>query len=220
MAEKRPVRVVVADDHPMFRYGLIAALAAAPDVEVIGEAADGAELLVVVDATNPDVVLTDLAMPGLDGAAATSALLAARPDLAVVVLTMHEDEEALFRAVRAGARGYLLKGADRAEVVRALLTVSEGGVLYGVGVAARISELLAGAHREYSGQAFPELTEREREVLALVAAGSGNHDIARRLVLSEKTVRNHVSGILLKLHAQDRAAAVAKARAAGLGPPP
>lgn len=216
---QRPVRVVIADDHPMFRYGLTTALAATDELDIVGEAADGNELLAVVERTTPDVVLTDLAMPGLDGAAATGTILARYPTVAVVMLTMHEDDEALFAALRAGARGYLLKGADRTEIIRAVRAVAAGEAIYGAVVARRIVEFFTGAHRQYAAQVFPELTDREREVLALIASGLGNHEIARRLVLSDKTVRNHVSAIIHKLQVQDRAAAVAKARDAGIGHP-
>jgi DNA-binding NarL/FixJ family response regulator len=214
-----PVRVVIADDHPMFRYGLKAAVSSADEVEIVGEAADGRELLAVTEHTRPDVVLTDLTMPGLDGAAAAE-ILARHPEIAVLVLTMHEDNQALLAALRAGARGYLLKGADRAEIIRAVLAVAAGEAVYGAAVARRITDFFAGSHRDFTATAFPELTERERDVLGLVAAGCGNHDIARRLVLSEKTVRNHVSAIIVKLQVRDRAAAVAKARDAGLGKDP
>jgi DNA-binding NarL/FixJ family response regulator len=213
------VRVVIADDHPMFRYGLTAALAGAPEVEVVGEAADGRELLAVVEQTHPDVVLTDLAMPGLGGIAATRQLLARHPQLGVLVVTMHEDDESLFGALRAGARGYLLKGSDRADIVRAIVTVAHGEAVYGPAVARRIVDFFTRAQREYAAQAFPELTAREREVLDLIAVGARNQEIARRLFLSDKTVRNHVSAILAKLQVPDRAAAVAKARDAGLGDP-
>jgi len=213
----KPVRVVIADDHPMFRYGLKAAVATAGEVEIVGEAADGQELLAVVDHKEPDVVLTDLAMPGLDGAAAAAAILARHPNIAVLVLTMHEDNQALLGALRAGARWYLLKGADRAEIVRAVLAVAAGEAVYGAAVARRITDFFTGGLRDYTANAFPQLTDREREVLDLVAAGCGNHDIARRLALSEKTVRNHVSAILFKLQVRDRGAVIAKARDAGLG---
>ena len=219
MTTARPVRVVIADDHPMFRYGLKAAMAAADEVDIVGEAGDGRELLAVVEDTSPDVVLTDLAMPGLDGAAATAAIQGRHPHIAVLMLTMHEDNQALLRALRAGARGYLLKGADRAEIIRAVLAVASGDTVYGAAVARRISDFDTGAHRDQAAVVFPELTERERQVLDLVAAGRGNHDIAHRLCLSEKTVRNHISAILTKLRVRDRAAAVAKARDAGLGLP-
>jgi len=219
MTETPPVRVVVADDHPMFRYGLAAALAGAPEVEIVGEAADGQELLAVVEQNRPDVVLTDLAMPGLGGTAATRQLLARHPQLGVLVVTMHEDDENLFGALRAGARGYLLKGADRDDIVRAILNVARGEAVYGPAVARRIVDFFTRAQREYAIQAFPELTGRERDVLNLIATGHRNQEIARRLFLSEKTVRNHVSAILTKLQVPDRAAAVAKARDAGLGQP-
>ena len=215
----RQVRVVIADDHPMFRYGLTAALAAADEVEVVGEASDGRELLDVVARTTPDVVVTDLSMPGLDGAMATTEILAKHPQVAVLVLTMHEDNQSLLRALRAGARGYLLKGAERPDIIRAVLAVASGEAVYGAAVARRITDFFTGARHDHAATAFPDLTDRERQVLELVAAGSGNHDIARRLLLSEKTVRNHVSAILFKLQVPDRAAAVAKARDAGLGQP-
>jgi DNA-binding NarL/FixJ family response regulator len=217
LAVSPPVRVVIADDHPMFRYGLRAVLDAAEEVTVVGEAADGQQLLTLVDQTRPDVVLTDLAMPGLDGATATRQLLDRHPQLGVLALTMHDDDQALFGALRAGARGYLLKGADKAEILRAVQAVAAGEAVYGAAVARRIVEFFTGTQQQYAAQAFPQLTTREREVLELVAAGCGNHEIARRLVLSEKTVRNHVAAILLKLEVTDRAAAVARARDAGLG---
>lgn len=214
------VRVAVADDHPMFRFGLVAALAGAQDIEVVGEAGDGAELLAVVARMHPDVVLTDLTMPGMDGITATARIREAHPAVAVVVLTMHDDDEAVFAAMRAGASGYLVKGSDRDDIVRAVLSVARGEAVYGPSVARRIVDFFTGASRGYSAQVFPELTEREREVLDLVAAGHGNHEVARRLVLSEKTVRNHVSAILTKLRIADRAAAIVKARDAGLGRSP
>ncbi|MET7479626.1 response regulator transcription factor [Streptomyces sp. NPDC005648] len=217
MAEATPVRVVIADDHPMFLLGLRAALASSEEVTVVGEATTGEGLLAVADRTTPDVILTDLAMPGLDGVAATRAVVAAHPRTGVLVLTMHEDDEALFGALRAGARGYLLKGADATEIVRAVLAVAAGDAVYGEPVARRIVDFFTGAHRDYAARVFPQLTDREREILDLVASGRGNHEIARRLVLSDKTVRNHVSAILAKLQVRDRAAAVAKARDAGLG---
>lgn len=213
-------RVVIADDHPMYRYGLAAMLATSGHVDVIAEAANGDDLLAAVDRTAPDVVVTDLAMPGLDGTTATRALLARHPALGVLVLTMHEDDQALFGALRAGARGYLLKDADATEIVRAVLTVAAGDAVYGGAVARRIVDFFTGAHRDYAAQVFPQLTAREREVLDLVALGLGNHQIAGRLVLAEKTVRNHVSAILDKLQVSDRAAAVARARDAGIGGPP
>jgi DNA-binding NarL/FixJ family response regulator len=208
------VRVVLADDHPMYRFGLRAVLDASPEVEVVGEAADGAELLALVARHAPDVVLTDLSMPTLSGTAAIDELSRRQPGVGVLVLTMHEDDVSLFAALRAGARGYLLKGADRDEIVRAVLAVAGGDAVYGGAVARRVVDSLTGAART---PVLPELTGREREVLELLAAGLPTGQIARRLALSDKTVRNHVSAVLTKLQVPDRAAAVARAREAGLG---
>lgn len=210
-------RVVIADDHPMFLFGLRAALAASSEVELVGEASDGAQLVALVEHTLPDVVVTDLAMPGLGGTAAAQQILARFPSIGVLVLTMHEDTDTLYTALRTGARGYLVKGADREEIVRAILAVAAGDVVYSAGVARRIIDSVTRAHDDRPSHAFPELTAREREILELVATGLGNHEIARRLVLSEKTVRNNVAIILTKIQVPDRSAAVAKARDAGLG---
>ena len=211
------VRVVLADDHPMYRFGLRAVLDASPEVEVVGEAANGAELLAQVARCSPDVVLTDLSMPTLSGTAAIDELIRRRPGLGVLVLTMHEDDASLFGALRAGARGYLLKGADRDEIVRAVLAVAGGDALYGGAVARRVADALTGTATRTP--VLPELTGREREVLELLAAGLPTGRIARRLGLSDKTVRNHVSAVLTKLQVPDRAAAVSRAREAGMGTP-
>jgi DNA-binding NarL/FixJ family response regulator len=213
----QPVRVLLADDHPMVRYGIAAVLAAADSVVLAGEAADGAALLELAKADPPDVVVTDLAMPGMGGIELIAALRAALPDLPVLVLTMHANDEAVFSALRAGARGYLIKGADGAELVRAIESVASGEAVYGAEVANRIIGFFTGTPDSYAAQAFPDLTERERDVLEFVAIGLRNHAIAERLGLSEKTVRNHVSAVLLKLQVSDRTAAALKAREAGLG---
>lgn len=210
------IRVVIADDHPMVRYGVAAVLADHPGIDLVGEAADGNELLALVAATAPDAALTDLGMPELDGVGVIQALRATRPDVPVLVLTMHADDESVFAALRAGARGYLIKGADGAELVRAIESVVAGEAVYGGPVANRIVAMLTGAEAP-AAPAFPGLTDREREVLDLLAAGSRNHAIAERLGLSEKTVRNHISSVLLKLQVTDRTAAALKAREAGLG---
>jgi DNA-binding NarL/FixJ family response regulator len=210
------LRVVVADDHPMYRYGLAAVLAQHDGIEMVASVGDGDALLRSVDEHEPDVVITDLTMPNLDGVAATSRLVATHPRLAILVLTMHEDDEHVFLALRAGASGYLVKGADGAEIVRAVQAVAAGGAVYGGPVARRIVAFFAGEQAESpSVRAFPDLTPREREVLELLAAGCRNHEIARRLGMSEKTVRNHVSQVLLKLQVPDRTAAALKAREAG-----
>lgn len=215
-----PLRVLLADDHPMVRYGIAAVLEATDSVALVGQAADGRALLEQALADPPDVVLTDLSMPGMGGVELISALRERLPDLPVLVLTMHADDEAVFAALRAGARGYLIKGADGAELVRAIESVASGEAVYGAEVANRIIGFFTGAPDAYAAQAFPELTDREREVLELMAVGLRNRAIADRLSLSEKTVRNHVSAVLLKLQVPDRTAAALKAREAGLGNDP
>ena len=211
------IRVVVADDHPVFRYGLIAVLEGADGIEPVGEAQDGAALLELVERERPDVVVTDVSMPGMDGVTATREVLVRAPGTGVLVLTLHHDDATVTAALRAGARGYLVKGADRAEIVRAVEAVAAGQAVYGAAVAQRIVGFYTGVQERYAADVFPQLTAREREVLELVATGCGNHAVAGRLHLSEKTVRNHVSALLLKVGVPDRAALVAAARDAGLG---
>jgi DNA-binding NarL/FixJ family response regulator len=214
------VRVVVADDHPMYRYGLSAVLNQVDSVQVVASVGDGNQLLKAVAEHRPDVVVTDLCMPDLDGVQATRVLLDAQPGLAVLVLTMHEDDEHLFTALRAGARGYLVKGAAGEEIVRGVMAVAAGDAVYGGAVAQRIVAFFAGERTgSPTPRAFPALTPREREVLELLASGYRNHEIARKLTLSDKTVRNHVSQVLIKLRVPDRTAAALRAREAGLGSP-
>ncbi|GAA4192816.1 response regulator [Microbispora amethystogenes] len=218
MTGKPPVRVLVVDDHPVFREGFAALLGSIDEVEVVGTAATGAEAVEQAARNEPDVVVMDVSMPGMDGIEATRHILRERPETGVVVLTMSEEDGTIFEALRAGARGYLLKGAEPEEVVRAITTVSGGGVVFGAVLAGRITEFLA--PRPQSGAAaaaFPGLTAREHEVLDLVAAGLSNGDIAARLFLSQKTVRNHVHAVLGKIQAADRAEAIIRARDAGLG---
>jgi DNA-binding NarL/FixJ family response regulator len=215
-----PLRVVVADDHPIFREGLAGAIASLDGVEVVGQAATGAEALTVARELAPDVVVMDLHMPDMNGIEATRELAELAPGAAVLVLTMLEDDESVFAAMRAGARGYLVKGAERGDIARALEAVARGEVIFGPAVAGRA--LAAFTSGSPSKGPFAELTEREHEILDLVARGLTNPAIASRLVLSEKTVRNHVSNIFMKLQVGDRAAAIVRAREAGLGegPPP
>jgi DNA-binding NarL/FixJ family response regulator len=210
------LRVVVADDHPMYRFGLTAVLNQADGVEVVASVGDGVALVAAVAEHTPDLVLTDLAMPDLDGVTATRQLLEARPDLPIIALTMHEDDEHVFAALRAGARGYLVKGAEQEEIVRAITTVAAGGAVFGATLALRIAEFFAAGPTPPT-DAFPQLTAREREVLELLAAGRSNQQIAATLYLSPKTVRNNVSNIFAKLQVADRAEAIVRARDAGLG---
>jgi DNA-binding NarL/FixJ family response regulator len=214
------IRVFIADDHPVFRRGLRAGLADAPDVVVVGEATDGRTAVAAAVQQRADVVLMDLHMPEMNGIDATRELRRAAPDVSVLVLTMFDNDESLFTAMRAGARGYLVKGAEQEQIVWAIKAVAAGDVVFGAGVAERALAYFAAA--PCGGRAarpFPELTDREIEVLRFVADGLTNADIARRLVLSEKTVRNHISNVFAKLQVADRAQAVVRARRAGLGGP-
>jgi DNA-binding NarL/FixJ family response regulator len=212
-----PLRVLLADDHPVFRKGLRALLTSLPDAAVIAEAADGQQAVQLAAQHRPDVVVMDINMPGVNGVEATRQIVAADPDTGVLVLTMFEDDDSVFAAMRAGARGYLVKGSDTDDVVRAITAVGNGEAIFGPSIARRILTFLTRPLSVYNQHQFPELTAREREVLDLIAAGSSNTDIARRLYLSPKTVRNHVSSIFTKLRVADRAQAIIRARAAGLG---
>ncbi|MDI9954304.1 MULTISPECIES: response regulator transcription factor [Rhodococcus] len=209
------IRVAVVDDHPVFRLGMVALLSTLDGMEVAAQASSVAEALDVVDG-DIDVVLMDLELGDGSGVDATRRLVERHPALRVLVVTMHEDDESLVASVRAGARGYLVKGADPGEVERAVRAVANGEVILGAAVAARAMSFMA-ASRRVGPTVFPELTDREREVLDLVARGYDNASISRRLVLSPKTVRNHVSNVLTKLGVPDRPAAIVRARDAGLG---
>jgi len=210
-----PIRVVVADDHPIVREGLRAVLSALADFELVGAAASGMEAVSVVAAAQPDVVVMDLHMPEIDGVQATRHILAAQPDVAILVLTMYDDDEMILAALKAGARGYLLKGASHNDIARALRAVAGGEAVFGRDIADHILARLTG--HIAPTRLFPQLSTRELEILELLAEGSGNQDIARRLYLSPKTVRNHIANILAKLQLPDRAQAIATAREAGLG---
>jgi DNA-binding NarL/FixJ family response regulator len=209
------IRLLLADDHPAFRRGLELMLDDVDDVEVVGRAATGAEAVELGAQLSPDVVLMDLRMPDLDGIEATRRLVQHDPVPAVVVLTMFEDGESVIAAMRAGARGYLLKGAEQDEIERAVRAAAAGEVIFGPAVASGVIARLTRDGQARS-PAFPSHTQREREVLALIAVGKGNAAIAHELQINLKTVRNHVSNIFTKLQVTDRASAIVKARDAGL----
>jgi DNA-binding NarL/FixJ family response regulator len=207
----------VADDHPLFRGGLRALLDSVPDLEVVGEAATGDEAADRAIALRPDVVVMDVDMPGSNGIDATRRIVDAAEGVRVLVVTMHDDDEIVFAAIRAGARGYVLKGAPPDETLRAIRAVAHGEALFGAAVADRLSRFLATPALVDPADAFPQLTERELEILALLAERKSNATIAAELFLSQKTVRNYVSSIFAKLRVADRGEAGLLARSAGLG---
>lgn len=212
-----PVRILIVDDNPRFRQGLRALLQAAPETEVAGEASTGGEAVALADRVQPDVILMDIKMPDLNGIDATRRILETSPHIGILMLTMVEDDDSVFAAMRAGARGYLLKGALKAEILRAVRGVSSGEAIFGPAIARRLMEYFATPRLAAGGQPFPDLTMREREVLGLIAQHLTNPEIAARLSLSPKTVRNIASSIFNKLQVVDRAEAIVRAREAGLG---
>jgi DNA-binding NarL/FixJ family response regulator len=212
-----PIRVLIADDHLFFREGVRVLLDSVPETEVVGEASNGDEAMAKAATLQPDVILMDLHMPGLNGIEATRHILRTSPHIGVLVVTMYEDDHSVFAAMRAGARGYLLKGADQAEMLRAIQAVSRGEAIFSPTIAGRLMHYFAALGSGHLPLVFPELTDREREVLTLIAEGRSNTEIAERLVLSPKTVRNHISNIFNKLQVVDRAQAIIRARDAGLG---
>jgi DNA-binding NarL/FixJ family response regulator len=210
------IRVLIADDHQLFRDGVHGLLDTVPDIEVVDEATTGQEAVEMAEALHPDVILMDIKMPEINGIEATRQIHASSPDIGVLVVTMFEDEDSVFAAMRAGARGYLLKDARREEVLGAIRTVGGGGAIFSPGVARRVMEFFESPRPSGASRAFPDLTAREHEVLVLVAQGKTNQMIADDLYLSLKTVRNHVSNIFAKLQVADRAQAVIRAREAGI----
>jgi DNA-binding NarL/FixJ family response regulator len=216
VTEMDPIRILIADDQQPFREGLRALFRSLPDVEVVGEAATGQEAVTLTEKLQPDVVLMDIKMPGMNGIEATGQILSASPHISIIVLTMFDDDDTVFAALRAGARGYLLKGALKAEMLRAIRAVSSGEAIFGPAIARRLIQYFADVSPTVPTQAFPELTKREREILALIAQHYTNPAIAERLSLSPKTVRNIASSIFNKLQVIDRAQAIIRAREAGL----
>ncbi len=213
----RPLKVLIVDDHPVFRGGMRRLLGALPETEVVGEAASGEEAVALAASLHPDVVLMDLQLPGESGIDATRRIVAEAPRVNVLIVTMFEDDFSVFAAMRAGARGYVLKDAAEDELLRAIRTVADGQAIFSPAIARRLTDYFAAPHPAAPAPAFPELSARENEVLDLIAQGIGNAEIAERLYLSPKTVRNHISSIFAKLQVADRAEAIVRARKAGLG---
>jgi len=216
------IRILIADDHAMFREGLRALFTALPDLEVVGEASNGSAAVTQVAALQPDIVLMDINMPDLNGIEATRQILSKHPGMGIIMVTMLEDDASVFAAMRAGARGYVLKGAHHDEILHAIRAVATGQAVFGPAIATRMMNFFQGLNqsepkKEDASQAFPELTDREREVLILIAQGVSNKEIAEKLVISMKTVSNHITNIFGKLQVADRAQAIIRARDAGLG---
>jgi len=211
------LRLLLADDHPLFRKGLRGLLATVPEVEVVGEAASGPEAVTLAAELRPDLVLMDLQMPGGGGLEAIRAIVAADPEARLLVITLFADDDSVFAALRAGARGYVLKDADEEEIVRALRAVAHGEAIFSPAIAARVMRYFASPPAAVPREAFPTLTDREREILNAIAQGHNNAAIAQTLSLSQKTVSNYVSSIFSKLQVADRAQAIVRAREAGLG---
>jgi DNA-binding NarL/FixJ family response regulator len=212
------LRILVAEDHPLFRKGMVSLLSSVPEFEVVGEAATGEEAVVRAAQLQPDVILMDLQMPQVNGIEATRRILQESPSVRILVVTLFEDEDSVFMALRAGARGYVLKDADEEDVVHAIRAVGKGEAIFSPAVASRVLAYFAASPPGGAPpQAFPTLTEREREILNLIAQGHPNPSIARHLSLSTKTVGNYVSNIFTKLRVADRTQAIIRAREAGLG---
>lgn len=211
-----PIRVLIVDDHPAIRAGVRSLLDLADSIEVVGEASTGDEAVTLTAGLEPDVVIMDLRLPETGGVDATRRVIRQRPSVAVLVLTMVEDDGSIFAAIRAGAQGYLRKESDQEELVRAVQAVAHGEFITSPGIAAPVAAFFSGDAPEHRAS-FPGLTEREHEVLHLIASGCNNQTIAGRLFLSPKTIRNHISSIFAKLQVADRAEAIVKAREAGLG---
>jgi DNA-binding NarL/FixJ family response regulator len=211
------LRILLADDHPLFRHGIAALLKAEPDFEVVGEATTGKEVIEMADSLQPDVIIMDIHMPEINGIEATRRIAQSSPSIRILIVTMFEDDNSIFTAMRFGARGYILKDAQKSDMLLAIRAVGRGEAIFSPSIATRMINFFNAPPPAASAQMFPELTEREREILALMAQGQNNTDIARHLVLSPNTVRNYVSNIFSKLQVADRAQAIIRAREAGMG---
>jgi len=210
------IRVLIADDHPLYRDGLRALVESAPDLDLAGEAKTGSEAVDLAASSRPGVVLMDLRMPDMSGIEATRRIVEADPTVGILIVTMSEDDESLFAAMRAGARGYIPKDAERAEILSAIRATALGEAVFGASIARRVADFFS-APRSAAAEPFPDLTDRENEILELIAQGRSNGDIATRLGIASKTVRNHVANVFNKLQVADRAQAIVRAREAGLG---
>lgn len=210
------LRILIADDHPLFRDGMTMLLNTMPDLAVVGEARTGDEAVDLAATLQPDVIVMDIKMPGLNGIEATRRIMQAQPQMRILIVTMFEDDASVFTAMRAGARGYVLKDAEKDDMLRAIRAVGHGEAIFSPGIAVRLVDFFTTARSAVPKESFPGLTGREREMLQLIAQGASNAEIARLLSLSGKTVANYVSNILAKLQAVDRDAAIRRAREAGL----
>lgn len=210
-------KILIADDHMIFRDGLRVLISGEEDFEVVGEAKDGREAVAMARELQPDLILMDIHMPHLTGIEATRQIIGEHPQINILILTMSEEDQAVFAAMRAGARGYILKGADHDEMLRAIRAIASGEAIFSPTIAARLMDFFKNAPPPVAADEFTELTQRELEVLQLIAQGCSNGEIAQKLVLSPKTVRNYVTVILSKLQVADRAQAIVRARKAGLG---
>jgi len=211
------IRILIVDDHPLFRDGMHGLLDSVSETEVVGEAAGGEEAISLAESLQPDVILMDIKMPGTNGLQAMREILNTSPHIRILIVSMLEDDDSVFAAMRAGARGYVPKGANQTEMLRAIRAVANGEAIFGPGIAQRLIGFFSASRPSVSTRIFPELTDREAEILELIAQGRTNEEIAELLVLSLKTVRNHVSNIFSKLQVADRAQAIIRARDAGLG---
>ena len=214
------LRVLIADDHPLFREGLAGTLETVPGIELVAQASNGEQAIAMAEELQPDVVVMDLRMPGVNGIEATRAIVRTSPQIRILVLTMSAEDASIFTAMRAGARGYVLKDADKEDILRAIRAVGHGEAIFSPAIATRVIDFFGNVDRGVPASLFPSLTQREREILALLAEGKNNPAIARALSLSPKTVSNYLSNVFGKLQVADRAQAMLRAREAGLGSQP